>query len=275
MPIEAKEFRDTVNGKAGYLKRARAGFEALRYFQVNSDLEHVALFAPGLPKIGDPYSQDEELRLCVVTDIGPTERMGGMDRGDGTGGGLTYVPVRYQSLSSVGGGGNEPPRPQAHLDTWCTVRTSLETQPITLPVDEDDVPDEAAAQIMNGEGTTRPAVVCDYLVSVAYDERRGVPDLDRFDALGDPCHTNRGAVTFPPILRTDLRRTKAPGECLYKGYEMAQDGDLLVVTHTIAVRSRGELSWKFTWELKDDRGEVTAIMESRLVPSADWTGLFE
>lgn len=265
MPLLAQELHDRPNGYSWSLKRTRAGFEGRKWFYVATDEEREAILAENLPKIGDPWDNSEELRLCVCTEVGPTERMGT----------LTYVAANFQSVSSVGGGGNEPPRPQAHLDAWCAVKTSLETQPVLLPVDENGETITDADPILNGEGTTRPAVVVDMLVSVAYDPSSGDPNLDRFDVLGDPCTTNRDAVTFPPILRTRVRRTKAPGECLYKGYEISQDGELLVVTHTIAVRSGGPLSWRFFYERLDAEGNTIATQFDRIVPSASWAGLFQ
>lgn len=265
MPLLAQELHDRPGGYSWSLKRTRAGFEGRKWYFVATDEEREALLAENLPKIGDPWDNSEELRLCVCTEVGPTERMGA----------YTYVAANFQSLSSVGGGGNEPPRPQSHLDAWCAVRTSLETQPILLPVDENGETVTDADLILNGEGTTRPAVVVDYLVSVAYDLSRGDPDLDRFDGLGDPCHTNRDPVTFPPILRTRARRTKAPGECLYKGYEVSQDGELLVVTHTIAVRAGGMLSWRFFYEGLNEQGDVISTQFARVAPSANWSGLFQ
>lgn len=274
MAIIARELRDTPNGRTWQLKRSRVGFEGTKWFYVNTDLEDSALLAENLPKIGEPWSQAEELRLCVVTEIGPTERMGGRDRGDGTGGGITHVPVRYQSLSSTGGGGNEPPKAQGHLDRWCSVRNNLTTELIKYPVDDDDEPQTDRDQILNGQGTARPVVELDYLVSVAYDLTRGQPDFDRLDRLGDPCHTNRGSVTFPPILRTTATRTKAPGECLYRGYSLSQEGELLVVEHTISVRAGGVGSWKLFYEHLDETGEADRSNIAQVVPSADWGGLF-
>lgn len=265
MPLIAKELHDRPNGYSWSLKHTRAGYEGRKWFYVETDEEREAILAEALPKIGDSWDNSEELRFCVCTEVGPTERMGS----------LTYVSATFASLSSVGGGGDEPPRADRHLDAWTSIKPSIETQPVAFPVDEDDVPQTSDAPILNGEGTTRPAVLTDYEVSVAYDLSRGEPDLDRFETLGDPCHTNRAAVTFPPVLKTSVRRTKGPGECLYRGYEFTQDGELFVVRHTISVRSRGPYSWFFRFENLDEEGNYISPGEVRVLPSADWSGLFE
>lgn len=275
MAVDATWIRDS-NSHPTELTHTLRGYSGRRWYRVNSDIESEAVAASGLPKLGDPWAVN--LDGCVVTEI-RTERAGGQDDGTPGNGGWSWVEVKYDPISSTGGGGGDNPQATRHLDTWTEIRNNIQSETIYKPVDDDGRPELSAPTIRNGDGATRLRGVVEYVVHVAYSSTVAQPAYSRYNSLTVPCHTNRNSITLPALYKMGGTRIQiAAGNALYKGYSASVNGQFLEIAHTIEVaptlsRPPGKPFLEY-WEVVEDDGSVSNDTWSQIYPSADWSDLW-
>lgn len=259
------------------LQQSDRGYNGVRWYLVNTDLEAAAMAADGLPKMGDTWDSSEELSGCIVTGIGPTYRMGGHDEGTLGEGGWTWVPVYYGPIQ-YGGSGGGGVRPRGHLDAWTEVRSSLESAPIMFSVQMDeDRRETVSTPIRNGEGSTVQIGVVEIIVRVMYNTQISLPNFALFNSLMRPAlHVNREPFTTPYLYRTRARY-EIPEYCgLYKGYTSSQNNQFLEIAHTIEI-AQTPSEFFVRWEAVDSNGQpvsANSVRTARIYSSQSFSGLF-
>lgn len=240
-----------------------AGLAGIRHYHVNTDLEELAVFADGLPRVGDAWG-DADLASLYCTRIGPAIRLGGKDLTGLGDGGWCRVPVEY--ASPTGSSFNIP----SDGRKWTELRLITGSKTIKFPLRRWRV--EHAAGVMpnppaydsaeysgpidpieGGDGCSIVATGIEARVHRYY--RLGVEyDFNRSVQLTTPRpHVNRDPIILPRINGFANEWTVGERQALYVGAEPPSvDGLYVKITHVLQLAD----DWRFIWQPKRREGDV-------------------
>lgn len=280
---------DYDGGRASSLTRSQDGYEGTRYAMVLAADEGEALTAPGLPNVGDRWS--DLVPGAIVQRVGPAQFFGGTDASNLR---KWVVPIEYGAAQWGGAGSN--PRYRMPGDAITELVTGVEQQTVYQPVTQfgtfwrKEVDADGAeiistppqSPIANGEGTNIEIGTLFANVSVWYEPNAAV-NISRLTSLSRPSKVNQYATTLPPIEFTSARIPMRIGQVRYRTFSYAielsgrnaLDGSptpLLRVTHSLSLAE----SHEYVWQATDAAGEpVATYYRDRLYRLADFGGLWE
>lgn len=217
--------------------RLRDGLRGRRWFEVNTGDPAQAVFATGLPKLGDPWNAlDPNLSGLLAVQIGEPDTWCHI-RGESSRQGVTFVPVDYETQSySSGQQPDPPPDPSlrhtiySYSTSAVTVRRGLAMTPeekalalaapfsgqagTTLEADE-----AGAYLIANGDGASKTV---GQVVATVHGFRQLARPFDEAaieELFTDPA-VNSDQVVLPSSYGASRPRTFAAGKLLTSGVKV-------------------------------------------------------
>lgn len=266
MPIEAKLTRNT-DDFTETLEFSTSGATGVRHYRINTDILDLAIYAQGLPKIGDAWS--EALPTLCVNRIGPFVRLGGQDTsGDGDGG-IIRVTVSY-TTPTFG-------QQAADFSTWTEIRTSITSQNIIEPIariQPQPEPGQGLVPILEGDGVdVNVGTLAVYVHTYKRKSDPGhiIPLTLVMDLLYPQCKLNIDAMTLPRLMRTNRGLNFRERELLFCGIESINDlGDHIEVVYHMEARA----DWVFVWQSTDTEGRLATTYEDQIYGAASFAGLW-
>lgn len=233
-------------------------------YKVNTDLEEIAVFAPGLPQIGDPWEATGDLADLFCVQVGPAVRLGGKDTTGNGDGGHCRVPVLFEGLS--GSSFNIPQDGRR----WTELRLITGTKTVKFPLRRwrvENVPGVLPPPpaysspeysgpldpIENGDGCSVVATGIEARVHRYYS--LGVQlDFSKSLQLSTPRpRVNAAQLSLPRINGFSNTWDLGPRQALYVGVEPPSvDGRFVKVTHVLQLAD----DWRFVWQPKRREGDV-------------------
>lgn len=219
------------------ITRRRDGLRGRRWYEVNTGDPAQAVFAMGLPKIGDPWQQNNtDLASLVAVQIGEPDVWCHI-RGESDRQGVTYVPVEYETPTFSSGQQPDPP-PEANLRHTVysystgaiTVHKGLSMSPderalaLAIPFGPQsgtilEADESGAYLIANGNGASKSI---GQIVATVHGYRRIDRPFDEAaieDLFTDPA-VNADRVTLPSSYGAGRDRTFNAGKLLASGVKI-------------------------------------------------------
>lgn len=284
----AYPLEDYDGGRASTLTRGQDGYEGTRYAIVYAADAGEALTAPGLPNLGDRWS--DLLPGSIVQRVGPAQFFGGTDA---DGNRRWLVPVEYGAAEW--GGATTTPRYRSPGDAITELVTGVEQQTVYLPVTQfgafqreqvtvDGLPVVSTppqSPIANGDGVTIDVGTLGANVSVWYEPNASV-NVSRLTSLSRPSKLNLLELTLPPVEFSTARIAMGKRQVRYRSFSYGieftgrngVDGSptpLLRVVHNLVLAESHDVIWQAT----DAAGEpVATYYRDRVYRDADMEGLW-
>lgn len=273
MPITADQPRDD-DLFPEQLRLTKDGYFGLKTFRVVTDVIEKAILAGGLPKIGEPWNeQDPELKACVCVEVGTPRRLGGRDSdqdGGDAGGrvGWMAVPCTYATPNPTTFVVAERGKSYTEFDNGedtDTVYKELERVELL------GVPLVQGAPINNGDGAQRSKSRLSARITSWYDMNYALP-ISLFVTLSNPSCVNDAPIELPRIFGTNRPLPFTRGQVLYKGWdEIGPDQGLLKVVQRVELAA----DWHVRWVPEDSQGNArNGRVTSRIYEYANFTGLW-
>lgn len=251
----------TDGNRAPTLRRTARGWEGRRCYEVNTHEEERAIEAMGVPRLGDVWSGARAVLACV--DVSCRYLYGADIAGTGEGG-TCQVDVTYQSA----GWGGAPVTPAGGLK-YTELVTEVGTETVySEPREEGDPPVQGLPPIANGEGMPRETVSQRVRV-VTFWEPLALDGSMIRGLRGILQRVNSNLITLPPLHgQSEAARLElAPGEGRYRTFETALVGDLIQLTHDIAIAPTHDYFWGL---YRADGTVIEPLNRSRRYLAANW-----
>ena len=238
-------------GQFGWTARdSSAGVEVVRHGLVDTDDPGLALFVPGLPRVGDAYSP--LLPGVVVSDV-LVDRLGGTPNGLGDFGSCRVrVAYAFPRLASSG-----PALPPGQAYTDLGGSQVVDTTYATL--DGQTIPNGVAVEAGRLDAAVHAFVL-----------PTGVVDIPRLVALMLPSKVNDAAMVLPPILGGANSLAMDVGQVRYKGFALHARTNALEIVHQLSL-APDHLSY---WRYFDASGQAGPESAGPVYPPASFGGLW-
>lgn len=271
--------RDDAGGFAYRLRETARGLEGERNYEVNTDIEALAIAAPGVPKIGDPWGVGSEQELACVALSREVFRIGGID-GNGQGsGGLSRVQVMYGPPAAGGDftrgldgrpwtelrfGSETITVKYPHFRTRLASRQATEGEAVPPPFD----------QIAGGDGAALEGATIEALVHVYVAPGAVGGYLARLLSLCSPdSRVNRDPLVIPRLQGTEHGWTLLAEQARMRAPEVRLPvaGKLEVIVNLAVARD-----WRTLWQPEDStgRGVPGVFYADNVYFSGDFAGLW-
>ena len=247
----------TQRGYAPRVRREANGYQAERWFRVDTHDELIALSAAGLPQYGDSW----DLTAPNLKVVGfETEYPGGQNDGVTGTGGLTYVRVTYET---PGLNGSLPVIGTQYTEIVCSVGSVNVDMDIREEITAGDAPDK----LNNGVGFTKKVGQLQLQI-VTWPTTIDIVRLA--DLVADQA-VNTDPVTTPPILGTGITLNFSAGSLSYCVFDLRAEGGSARLTHTIDVGR----DWLARAKAENAQGRFTGpVIASKLYRELPFAGLW-
>lgn len=274
MPIEGTLRRDPERGFNYHLRETPRGLEGERNYEVNTDLEHLALHAVGVPRLGEAWGLASAGELACAVISREVFRIGGRDdTGTGTGG-LSRVQCLYGPVNVIPGLDGKP---------WTEVRFGVETmtakyphfrtQVASLLDDSGLVVPPPYDQIAGGDGASVELGTLEALVHVYLQPSMMGAYLSRVIALCRPSRVNRYPLVLPRLQGTNAEWAIAAEQARMRAAEVRLPvGGRLEIVLNLALAE----DWRTVWQPEDSTGKgvPNVYFKDNVYYSGDFGGLW-
>lgn len=256
MAILATPFHDPERGYERIEIRADGTVYGERSYRVNSHDPVLAIVAPGVPRIGEPWSEVERSLKCEHI---ATEYLGGGDASPQEGGGHTIIRAQY-STRPITILPYEPGQAFTELSTQeasVTIYATLDGRSIAA-----------------GRGTTKETGFLEAVVYVVRDVGANGAGIDWaaiVAAMDKPI--NQSQITLPPLLGSETNITIPAGFARFKGATTPTPlpGNRLRIGYRLAL-APDHLE---RWSEEDFEGNaVGSVQTGAIYEASDYSGLW-
>jgi hypothetical protein len=265
MPLTARHIVDPPNGWRFELNSTQTGERGVRAYEVDThNIERVLdEEVIGLPPLGAPWSATRPTLKVIA--LRP-ERLGGV--GDY---GFCRVIVEYSTGSAQVLNAGQVGESYAVLGSQGVGFTAY------VGLDDDDEPDPDAPPINQGDGVSVDTSVPEFRIRKFYSRSDfGLIDWSRFVRLQADQPLNEAAADIPRPQHlgggsAGAWFTFGAGQLRYRGFNVVDAaGDAFGVEHVVLAAPDHNVRWT----ARDKAGKALGVKVARVLPYADFSGLW-
>lgn len=255
MPAQGTIITDREFGPV--LEDSADGMSGVRHYHVNTHDEYEALFATGVPRKDDSWSQDLPRLTCRRRT---TEYIGGTNDSASGVGGWHRVRCEYSDYIDL--------RPLPNVgQTYTEVLSRTSSVTIVRDVRPGLL---FNSPIENGKGTQRDIGGTVARIT-SFPGQWSADNILRSIEYQARQYVNSNSLLLPPVLRSGLRIALTPRQARYTDYEVTTEAGLLKIVHTLILAPDAG-SW-FWWTVGPE-GTAVSQQESWIYEERTFAGLW-